>query len=981
MTTEEIIIDLQLNGDQSSKSLNQLEQDLVNLKSALKNVAVGSDEFKKLQAEVIKADSKVKNLNKSIEGLDTEAMAGEIGKFGGGITATFTAVAAVIGSGNEEFEQFTKNIVTGIAVAQGIKGATEAWTSAQRLLNAAMAANPIGLIVAGVAALTVALIALVNGMDDYSETSKKIIKSQKELKDKYNQTEGEILKLKIQLANLNKEYEKSIKLENQLLQKEKAEEYEKILEEIKQRYIEMGDEAGEGGDKIKEALEEEIKLSGEVIQLQKERDKWYNFLKTKFNILGFNDALDEEIKAAEVQVKNVKQRNKKLLTETDQFKKEEGGLNEKYSLKEKINNAKNNKEKLDREKEINKKILEEREKFLEKLIEAEKKYQDILKDSKNELIGFEEEFALQLIRLNKEVYDKELELLLENNRIQQEQRERARNEKIKEIDAEITELINGQKTLNAKEIELLNKLIAEKKEINANFLANNLASITVNDAKVLELQVNREKAYIESLKTIKDENARNSILLIDDVRKRNLKIIELEAGLAGDIIIKEVQKNEKIIAAGNKRLEQLKELIQKDEESVTSITEKLKVAEKEGNIAKEILDTYRYGLEILMNNLQAAEAEEESVNKQLQTVQETNNALAEKLRLVGETAAKAKEEAKNNNASLQALITINERRKRLVEGQWARERDLTVENLALNTQLQLDALKTQYEQGLIVAEEYEMAKKDIEDEFRKEKTKADIAGYKKAMDMGKQLFADFQAIQLNLTTDRINKELRAREAALEQEVRALDGAVEAGIMSEDAKKDALNKIDFERQKAQRKAAHDQAKAEKEQALIKIAIDTATAIVEAAPVIPLQIQAAILGASQAAVIQSQPLPQLKRGGRIKGPSHENGGVPLYKNGKAIAEVEGDELIMTRGVSQSPMLLAAASQINQLAGGVSFNNQSLGSTAVATMPQQQVNVAAIVQETVRGISSIPVTNVSTDTDRVTRKVRNIEARSRF
>ena len=101
-------------------------------------------------------------------------------------------------------------------------------------------------------------------------------------KDKYNQTEGEILKLKIQLANLNKEYEKSIKLENQLLQKEKAEEYEKILEEIKQRYIEMGDEAGEGGDKIKEALEEEIKLSGEVIQLQKERDKWYNFLKTKF---------------------------------------------------------------------------------------------------------------------------------------------------------------------------------------------------------------------------------------------------------------------------------------------------------------------------------------------------------------------------------------------------------------------------------------------------------------------------------------------------------------------------------------------------------------------------------------------------------------------------------------------------------------------------------------------------------------------------
>ena len=141
-----------------------------------------------------------------------------------------------------------------------------------------------------------------------------------------------------------------------------------------------------------------------------------------------------------------------------------------------------------------------------------------------------------------------------------------------------------------------------------------------------------------------------------------------------------------------------------------------------------------------------------------------------------------------------------------------------------------------------------------------------------------------------------------------------------------------------------------------------------------------ITAGILGAAQAAVIASQPLPQLRRGGKINGPKHEQGGVPLFKNGSQIAEVEGGELIMTAGVTNSPMLLQAASEINQLAGGVSFTNQPTGQSAIG-VAQPQVNVAAIVQETIRGITSIPVVNLATKTADVDRKVKNIEAKSRF
>lgn len=987
LSTEEIIIDLQLNADPSTKSLSQLEQELVNLKDALRNVEVGSDDFKKLQAEVIKADSRVKNLNKSIEGLDTEALAGEIGKLGGGITSTFTGVAAAIGSTSGEFEEFTKKIVTGIAVAEGIKGATEAWTAAQKLLNFMMAANPIGAVIAAVAALAAGIYLLVDAIGDTSEEQRELNKVQAEYNAVVLESESRINSLEIEILKLKGTTEELIEVQIKQINNE----YDKAIAAVVKEY-----------GNLQPLLEEQKKLTEDLTALQIEynnanKEDYDTLAKIRTRRMELNAAIDDNIEKQEEELEAAGKNSKNRETLVAAFNKKIIGAEIEKNKRIELLTLQTNKDKLDKEKEINKKLIEERKKFLEKLVALEEKFKSDLRNVNNELISFEKEYALQLIKINKDIYDKELALLAEANKQELDSRIRLRDEKIEEKNKELAEVLklneqelNNEKKLtsavnklNQEERVIFEKLIQEKAKINATFLETELALITINDTKILELQLQRQKSYIEGIKSLENENERSSINLIKNIRERNLKIIALEARLAGDTIIEEVKKNEKLIAEGKKRLELLQEELFLAGASRAGISKEIRLLKELGNAEQELIDKYEEGAKILDNDIVTLQKEREIINENLQKLDTTNNKLAEKLRLVGETAAQAKEEAKANTASLQALVTITERRKRLVEGQWARERDLTVESLALQTQLQLDALKVQYEQGLIVAEEYEMAKKDIEDEFRKEKIKADIAGYKKAMDMGKQLFSDFQAIQLNLTTDRINKELRAREAALEQEVRALDGAVEAGIMSEDAKKDALNKIDFERQKAQRKAAYDQAKAEKEQALVKIAIDTATAIVEAAPVIPLQIQAAILGASQAAVIQSQPLPQLKRGGRIKGPSHENGGVPLYKNGKAIAEVEGDELIMTKGVAQSPVLLNMASTLNQLAGGISLDNKILNpnTQSVSTMPQPQVNIAAIVEETVRGITSIPVTNVSTETDRVARKVRNIEARSKF
>lgn len=61
-------------------------------------------------------------------------------------------------------------------------------------------------------------------------------------------------------------------------------------------------------------------------------------------------------------------------------------------------------------------------------------------------------------------------------------------------------------------------------------------------------------------------------------------------------------------------------------------------------------------------------------------------------------------------------------------------------------------------------------------------------------------------------------------------------------------------------------------------------------------------------------------KFQQGGIAYGPSHADGGIRLYRNGQPTGiEIEGGEPVLTRGVSQNPLLLSLASTVNQLAGG--------------------------------------------------------------
>lgn len=58
-----------------------------------------------------------------------------------------------------------------------------------------------------------------------------------------------------------------------------------------------------------------------------------------------------------------------------------------------------------------------------------------------------------------------------------------------------------------------------------------------------------------------------------------------------------------------------------------------------------------------------------------------------------------------------------------------------------------------------------------------------------------------------------------------------------------------------------------------------------------------------------------------GGVVTGPSHRNGGIKFLAGGR-MNEMEGGEIILTKGVYQDPVLRGLASSINQLGGGRSF-----------------------------------------------------------
>ena len=180
-----------------------------------------------------------------------------------------------------------------------------------------------------------------------------------------------------------------------------------------------------------------------------------------------------------------------------------------------------------------------------------------------------------------------------------------------------------------------------------------------------------------------------------------------------------------------------------------------------------------------------------------------------------------------------------------------------------------------------------------------------------------ELFGSINVITANLSQARRED----WEQENEQEKTALDKRLKAGLISQRQYDDKVAKMDKELADKKAEESRKQAEREKALAIFQIAVNTAQAVMKIWAEVPkmdfgvstaaLTAVAIALGAVQAAAVASQPLPKARKGGRVEGAKHEQGGV--------LIETEGEERIIASNPSKAfPELLNLISYVGKQQG---------------------------------------------------------------
>lgn len=178
------------------------------------------------------------------------------------------------------------------------------------------------------------------------------------------------------------------------------------------------------------------------------------------------------------------------------------------------------------------------------------------------------------------------------------------------------------------------------------------------------------------------------------------------------------------------------------------------------------------------------------------------------------------------------------------------------------------------------------------------------SGWGQAVQAGIQAVNDITGSALQISENVTNRKLQNIDVTFNKEAAKLKERYELGIISErvyNAQLEALQK-----QKAQKEAdlKKQQFKAQKGANIAMAIMNTANAVVNALATAPWPVNivmaalAAATGAAQIGVIASTPMPQFAKGGKLAGPRHSEGGIPVAVGNRVVAEAEGDEWIINR-----------------------------------------------------------------------------------
>ena len=329
---------------------------------------------------------------------------------------------------------------------------------------------------------------------------------------------------------------------------------------------------------------------------------------------------------------------------------------------------------------------------------------------------------------------------------------------------------------------------------------------------------------------------------------------------------------------------------------------------------------------------------------------------AKKQQLANKQAADLEDLSKEYSNSLKKakyasdVVAIQEKyeKDKLAIAQKYREQDFNESIAAMQAQLDLlpaDAdARIEIEKAIADAKsKYAQESVDIAIKANEDIAKSHEESVKKQIDLEQQLKDKKQELYAQLQTtiqDIANGVFERKNQELDEETARITSEYDKQIAAAEGNEKKQNDIEskkaarLEEQEAQkRKLIREQAIVERAFQTFSIGVDTTRSVGEIqlnaatlasnpitaalAPLALAQIPVAIgIGALQLASIMAAPLPKAQYGKVFKGRSHAQGGIPV--------EVEGDEIIMTKGVYRNPMLRELASMINQAGGGISFSN---------------------------------------------------------
>jgi hypothetical protein len=314
MADEKLSLKLDVSAVEGAKSVKELKQIIKDAKNEAVKFQEGSKEFLRFSNIASQANDKLKAVNETIVGLDPGGRAKAFANLGSTIAGGFQAAqgaAALFGKESEDLQKTLLKVQAATALAQGIQQVKEfgkAWT----VVNTILKANPIGVILAALTAIAVAIDGLLNKFGFLKRAFDAVGNAINTVTDFLGLTNKEVREAEGNFKAFNEQLEK-----NKVLNEAIVESMRSGIDLLKAR-----------GATAKQVFEEERKLIDFQIKLlQDEAKAFEKLLRAK---AGREDITQDEINKAIQLTTEIKKLNDKRLVDELSFQKTSADAWKKY---------------------------------------------------------------------------------------------------------------------------------------------------------------------------------------------------------------------------------------------------------------------------------------------------------------------------------------------------------------------------------------------------------------------------------------------------------------------------------------------------------------------------------------------------------------------------------------------------------------------------------------------------------------------------